>query len=113
MNYATRINSFLRDPVQTMITAVKTISRIKGISHIELNYPEHFNGFTPLEVKALLNANGIKASGIALRFRDIFCHGEFTNADRTVAKQATSLCLEAIEACRIIGGQVVTILAIV
>jgi xylose isomerase len=109
MNYATRINSFLRDPAQTVVKAVETISRIKGISHIELNYPEHFNGNSPLKIKSLLDTYGLRASGIALRFRDIFCNGEFTNADDELVKQATTLCLKGIEACRAIGGQVVTI----
>ena len=109
MIYATRINSFLCDATQKLAGVIETISRIDGISHIELNYPEHFNGNTAQDIKALLDIYSLKASGIALRFRDIFCGGEFTNPDGELAEQATALCLEAVEACRTIGGQVVTI----
>ncbi len=109
MLYATRINSFLRDSSQNLASVIEKISRIKGISHVELNYPEHFNGNTSQDIKALLDTYDVKASGIALRFRDVFCDGEFTNADSELSAQATALCLEAVEACRIIGGQTVTI----
>lgn len=108
MKLATRINSFL--PVyENDLTQVFSKFKDLGLTHVDLNYPEHAKGFSSAEMKTLLNENNLKANGVALRFRKEFINGELGNADEAIAQQALILCKEAVDYCREVGGEVVTI----
>ena len=52
---------------------------------------------------------GLGVNGVALRFRDEFIFGEFTNRDRLVSKEAIKLSKEAVDKCEYLGGKIVTI----
>lgn len=108
MKLATRINSFL--PVYDNDIG-KVFSKFKslGLSHVDLNYPEHVGDFSVEEIKALLAENNLKANGVALRFRKDFINGELGNSDENIAQEALKLTKEAADFCREIGGEVVTI----
>ena len=51
----------------------------------------------------------MKVNGVATRFRDDFIHGEFTNPNPKLNEKAMDLCKRAIDACRELNGEVVTI----
>jgi len=108
MKLATRINSFL--PVYDNDIG-KVFSKFKslGLTHVDLNYPEHVGDFSVEEIKALLAENNLKANGVALRFRKDFINGELGNSDENIAQEALKLTKEAADFCREIGGEVVTI----
>lgn len=108
MKLATRINSFL--PVyDNDLKQVFSKFNDLGLTHVDLNYPEHMTGFSSEEMKALLDENDLKANGVALRFRNEFINGELGNSDETIAQNALELCKEAADYCREVGGEVVTI----
>ncbi len=109
MKYATRLNSFLKRKGQTMESTMAELGTIDGITHVDINYPEHLEHISVAQLKAMLSKNGLKVNGMALRFSDIFQNGEFTNPDLNLAQKAESLCMEAISACREFGGEIVTI----
>lgn len=109
MKYATRINSFLKRSSQTIAGALAEIGHIDGLTHVDLNYPEHFEGIGESEMKSLLEQNGLRLNGIALRFPEVFRDGEFTNIDSQLAQKAEQLCIEAIALCRRLQGEVVTV----
>ena len=109
MKFATRINSFLKRKEQTIASAMEEIGNIDGLTHVDLNYPEHMADTSESEMLALLERNGLHLNGIALRFQDIFQDGEFTNHDPVLAQQAERLCLEAVGLCRRLGGEIVTV----
>lgn len=108
MKLATRINSFL--PVYDNELA-QVFSKFKGLglTHVDLNYPEHTNELTGAEMKELLDENDLEVNGIALRFREEFINGELGNTDKAVAEQALTLCKEAADYCREVGGKVITV----
>ncbi|MEC6748970.1 sugar phosphate isomerase/epimerase family protein [Marinilactibacillus sp. XAAS-LB27] len=108
MKTATRINSFLPKFDNDLEKVFEEFSRI-GLTHVDLNYPEHTNDFSPEEMKALLEKNNLKANGVALRFRKDFVNGELGNSDQKISKQAVELCKEAADYCRAIKGEVVTV----
>lgn len=71
MKFAARINSFKKSPLYKKISVldcIEIISKIDGITHIELNYPEHFENIKVEEVKEALIKHNLKLSGIALRY---------------------------------------------
>ena len=109
MKYATRLNSFMHKQQKTIQDILAELSKVAGVTSVDLNYPEHFNGNNFQTVKADLEKYGLTANGVAVRFRDEFINGELGNADAAIAQSALNLCFEAVDACRAIGGQVVTV----
>lgn len=85
------------------------ISSIRGITHVELNYPEHFTENTTEEIKQMVASHGLKVSGVALRYSEEFLHGEFTNPDAALRKKAIELTADAVRTCQELEGEVTTI----
>ena len=108
MKIATRINSFFREGDRDLKRVLARFSEI-GLTHVDLNYPEHVSGIDAEAMKGLLNGYGLTLNGVALRFREKFINGELGNADTEVARSALKLCHEACDYCRIAGGDTVTI----
>lgn len=108
MKTATRINSFLPKFDHNLERIFEEFNRI-GLTHVDLNYPEHTSDVSSEEMKALLEKNNLKANGVALRFRDEFINGELGNADKSISDKAVQLCKEAADYCRAIDGEVITI----
>lgn len=108
MKLATRINSFLPKFDYDLKTVFEEFHRI-GLSHVDLNYPEHVTDFSGPEMKQLLAQNQLQANGVALRFREEFINGELGNSKQVISKKAIQLCKEALDYCREIEGEVVTV----
>ena len=108
MKLATRINSYLRIEGYDL---EKTFSDFKkvGLGYVDLNYPEHVNGYDADTMKSLLEKYDLKLNGVALRFRGKFINGELGNSDPQIAGDALQLCKEAVDYCRAVGGKVITI----
>lgn len=108
MKLATRINSFLPVYDNSLDKIFNEFSRL-GLTHVELNFPEHTNKYTPSEMKDLLSKHNLLSNGVALRFRNEFINGELGNSNPSIAKDALDLCKKAADYCREIGGKIVTI----
>ncbi len=110
--YAARINSFLKrtpefDDVQSVL---KAIGKIADVDEVDLNYPSHCV-LSPREMKMILDDNGLKLNGIALRYYSYpdFTNGAFTSVDKAVRQRAVDVTKEAIDAMLEMGGSVLTI----
>lgn len=108
MKLATRINSFLPGCDNDLGRVLEEFADL-GLTHCDFNYPEHVEGLPADRLKAMLDANGLAANGVAVRFRKHFLNGEFGNADPKVAADALALAKEGADYCRAIGGRVVTL----
>lgn len=108
LKLATRINSFLPVNDNDMDKVFNQFQEL-GLGYVDLNYPEHVRGFSPLKMKTLLESHDLKLNGVALRFKDDFLNGDLGNADEGLAKEAVDLCKSAADYCRDVGGHVVTI----
>lgn len=63
-----------------------------GLTHVDLNYPEHTEGISAEQMKAALDSTNLKAYGVALRFRgDFYLNGELGNANPEVSAAALQL----------------------
>ena len=78
MNYAGRFNSFILKG-QNVFDAIKAYHEMDGITHLEFNYPEHFAGYDLEEIKKAIG--DLKVNGLAVRWRNYFTNGDFTNPD--------------------------------
>lgn len=108
MKLATRINSFLPVFNNDLDQVFEKFENL-GLTHVDLNYPEHVHDIPTSEMKSLLKKHHLAANGVALRFRNEFINGEIGNHNQAIAQEALTLCKEAADYCREIGGEVVTI----
>lgn len=108
MKLATRINSFLPRFDNDVRRVLAEFARI-GLTHVDLNYPEHVGDIPAWEMASILEESGLALNGVALRFRKEFINGELGNADPAIASKALGLCRDACDYCRAAGGRVVTI----
>ncbi len=110
--YAARINSFLkRKPEFADVQSVlKAIGKIEDVDEVDLNYPSHCV-LNPKEMKLMLDDNGLKLNGIALRYYSYpdFGNGAFTSVDPVIRQRAVDVTKEAIDAMLEMGGSVLTI----
>lgn len=108
MNFAGRMNSILfQNEGKDVFYAIEAFKRIRGITHLEFNYPEHI---APHAIEAIQKAiTPLRVNGVATRFRSPFIQGEFTNPNPKMSGDAVALCKGAVDACRALGGEVVTV----
>jgi xylose isomerase len=101
MRFATRVNSF-RHIGSGPFDRFGRILDIPGITDLELNYPEHFEGTSVREVDAFVKARGKRCSGCAVRFRHDFKDGEFSAKENRA--KAIVLAKETADVVRDLGG---------
>ncbi|MGL4653328.1 sugar phosphate isomerase/epimerase family protein [Cetobacterium sp.] len=108
MKFAARLNSF-KNQKTNFTELLESIAKQTNLTHLDLNYPEHFTNLSDSELKLKIEKLGLGVNGVALRFRDEFIFGEFTNRDRLISKEAIKISKEAIDKCEYLGGKIVTI----
>ncbi|WP_313999454.1 sugar phosphate isomerase/epimerase family protein [uncultured Paenibacillus sp.] len=101
MKFATRLNSFNNSSI---VETLDQIAVVSGLTHVDLNFPEHFQSHSVEEIKAALARNNLQLNAIAPRFRSQFINGEFGNSDSGIARKAIELCKQSIHVCRELGG---------
>lgn len=102
MEYSIRLNGFLSKGYSLEET-LQALSEIDGVTHVDLNYPEHFKGHTITEIKQLLEKNNLKVSSVASRFRNGFEKGEFTNPDVLIKERALDIAKESSNMAKALG----------
>ncbi len=107
MKFAGRMNSFIHKGSKDIYQTIETYHHVRGITHLEFNYPEHIK---PYPMETLLAAVGdMHVNGVATRFKEHFQAGEFTNPDTSISQDAITLCKEAVDACKALGGEILTV----
>ncbi|CAK7193529.1 D-apiose isomerase [Commensalibacter sp. Nvir] len=116
MKFASRINSFKARPELFFknnqpgtVNIIQRMGKVKNLTHVELNYPEHFQVNTIEEIKTAIKDNNLIFGGIALRYQKDFLDGEFGNPVPRIRQKAIQITLEAAKVCRELGGQIVTL----
>ena len=79
MDYAGRMNSFVLKG-QNVFDAISACRRIKGITHLEFNYPEHIVGYDLEEIKYAMG--DLKVNGFAVRWRGGFLDAGYRSGGR-------------------------------
>ncbi len=104
--YAGRMNSFVLKG-RTVLDAIEAYHKIEGLTHVEFNYPEHFEAYDIEEIRRAIG--DLKVNGLAIRWRKLFTQGNFTNPEEETRKKAISMCKSGIDVCRSLGGSVITL----
>ena len=105
--YAGRFNSFVFKNA-TVYDAIDSYRNMKGITHLEFNYPEHFTGY---DIDEIIRRKGhLGVNGLAVRWRGAdFKPGDFTNENPETRAKVIAMCREAVDVCRKLDGSVVTL----
>tara|TARA_Y100001970_G_scaffold283783_1_gene399773 strand:+ start:8262 stop:9227 length:966 start_codon:yes stop_codon:yes gene_type:complete len=112
--FATRLNSFksnwLDHKNPSISQLIKRASKVKGLTHLDLNYPDHSKP-SILEISAIAKDCGLLINGLAMRYytNPAFKLGAFTNPNKQVRQEAIDLTKEAIDALREIDSNLLTI----
>ena len=112
--FATRLNSFKSkwpsDEKATSIELIKRASKVEGLTHVDLNYPDHSEP-SIREISAITNDCGLAINGLAMRYytNPAFKLGAFTNPNKQVRQEAIDLTKAAIDALREIDSNLLTI----
>ena len=112
--FATRLNSFKSnwelDTKPTIQDLIKRASKVKGLTHVDLNYPDHSQPSVK-EISKYTNDCGLKINGLAMRYytNPAFKLGAFTNPNKQVRQEAIDLTKKAIDALKEINSNLLTL----
>jgi xylose isomerase len=118
--YAARLNSFFtrpesfwpgRDERPTTLELIARAATVRGLSAVDVNYPQQTGGLHPRELRARLDDLGLALNGYAMRYNDDpgFRAGAFTNADASLRRRAIDLTRRGLDEARQAGGGMLTI----
>jgi xylose isomerase len=120
MRYAARLNSFNTRPELfraghggklTVAELVERASSVRGLSAVDLNYPDHIEETSGREMAARAADAGLVLNGFAMRYYTdpAFKAGAFTHPDPLVRRSAIDLTKRGIDALAEAGGALMTI----
>ena len=120
MKYASRLNSFSSCPERcwgaatykpSPLELLKRASTVRGLSAVDLNYPDHFAGPKPEQIISVARDEGLTVNGIAMRYYSDpgFKLGAFTHPDSRVRQAAIDLTKKAMDLLEQTGGNLLTI----
>jgi xylose isomerase len=99
--FATRLNSFrdrAPDSGTTTVDLLRTVSRVPGLTAVELNYPQHVHGMTEAALIETLTETGLTLTALSLRFEGPdFADGAFTSPRPETRERAIRLAQDAVE----------------
>lgn len=119
MKFATRLNSFGTRPElhwkdlegkPTVAQLLERASTVRGLTHVDLNFPNHMRDATPRERAGQLAELGLQLNGFALRYYSdpIFKRGSFTHPDPKIRQQAIDIAKRGVDALKECGGSLMT-----
>ena len=113
-----RLNSF-RDsrsgqagavPQVDTLALIDRVATITVVRTVELNYPQHLRSVDLRRLSDRLGERGLSVHGLALRYEPPeFVYGAFTNPEPKVRRRAIQTAKDAVEVCKRLGGQMVTL----
>ena len=117
--YASRLNSFASAPELYWGTGaakpgvtemVKRAATVEGLTHLDLNYPDHCAG-AGAETVRVVRHEGLEVNGLAMRYYTDpkFRLGAFSNPDVAVRRRALDLTKAGIDAAAEAGVNLMTI----
>ncbi|WP_413742850.1 sugar phosphate isomerase/epimerase family protein [Sodalis sp. RH15] len=118
LKFATRLNSFAAKASAywpdmkgkpTVMQMVERASKVKGLTHLDLNYPQHIDSDLKAQ-RQQIEDSGLVVNGMAMRYdKPEYKIGAFTNPDEKVRRDAIELTKRGIDAGREFGTKLMTI----
>ncbi len=109
MHYAARLNSFISPASHGVLEALARIGAIEGVTHVDLNYPEHFETVSVPQMRKALEKHGLKMNALNMRFKRPFLRGAYANPSAEIRREAEALTEKAAQVCRDMGGDLIII----
>ena len=78
-------------------------ARVKGLTCVDFNFPQHFHDWSPSEARAALDEHGLVAGAVCLRYPSTLARGAMNHPDPVLRRKAIDLTLQAADAARILG----------
>ena len=118
--FAARLNSFGvdaprywpgRNDKPTAFDLAARAATVPGLTAVDLNFPDHCEGYSGKDVTRRLGDLGLGLSGYAMRYysRPEFKLGAFTNPDQAVRRAAIDLTRRGIDQLAEAGGRLMTL----
>jgi xylose isomerase len=118
--FATRLNSFRVNAAQywpgkngkvTTLDVLERAAKVKGLSAVDLNYPDHLEGHAEDEITDKLHSLDLSLNGFAMRYytNPGFKIGAFTNPDEKVRREAIDLTKRGLDSLAKCGGNLMTL----
>ncbi len=117
--YATRLNAFRADaarafPGLNRIGTREPLARaaaVPGLSAVDLNVPDHLEGTSPAELRAILAELGLGLNGFAMRYYSDpgFRAGALAHPDAAIRRKAIDLTRRGLDSLRGAGGTLMTL----
>ena len=118
--YAARLNSFKIDTNNywrglnrkpNTLDLVARAATVKGLTAVDLNYPDHLEGFSEKEIMEGLYKSGVRLNGYAMRYYTDpgFKLGAFTHPDPTVRRNAIDITKRGLDSLAAAGGNLMTL----
>ena len=111
--YAGRLNAFKAGMPgkPTVADLIARVASVPGMDAADLNYPDHFEGYSAAELGRVLADNGIALNGVAMRYYTDpgFRLGAFSNPDPVVRRAAVDITKRGLDALAAMGGRVMTL----
>jgi sugar phosphate isomerase/epimerase len=107
--YAARLNAFPGG--HGVVGRIAAAGRVGGLTHVDLNYPDHLQGVEDGALRDELRGAGLVVNGMAMRFgaRREFHLGAFTHPEEAVRRAAIDLTKRGIDAGRDLGARLMTL----
>lgn len=108
--YAARLNAF-KTKGGTIADMIRGAGQVGGLAAADLNYPDHFAAHDAGQLTRLLDEQGMRLNGLAMRYytEEAFRLGAFTHPDPAVRRAAIDLTKRGIDACAAMGGSQMTL----
>lgn len=110
--YAARLNAFKLGLTKPSVAdLIARIAEVPGIDAADLNFPDHFEGYTPEGLSRIMADHGIALNGVAMRYYTDpgFRLGAFTNPSPQVRQAAVDVTKRGLDAMARMGGKVMTL----
>lgn len=118
--YAARLNSFKIDTNHywrglnrkpNTLDLVQRAASVKGLNAVDLNFPDHLEGFSETELVDGLAQSGVRLNGYAMRYYTDrgFKLGAFTNPDAQVRRNAIDITKRGLDSLAKAGGNLMTL----
>lgn len=120
MRFASRLNSFASRPElfwkelagkPTPGQMLERAATVKGLTDVDLNFPDHLAGASDREMSARMSDLGLKLNGFAMRYYGdpAYRLGAFTNPDAAIRRRAIDLTKRGIDSLANCGGTLMTL----
>ena len=118
--FAARLNSFRvgersywpgRNGKATTLDLVERAAKVEGLNCVDLNFPDHLEGFDDKDLIRRMGDLGVSLNGYAMRYYDDEAYklGAFTHPDPIIRRAAIDLTKRGLDSLASVGGKLMTL----